>query len=78
MKCPYCERDMEKGEVQIGDAFQALLKSGGPVLWVPQNDCKKFLPKKTVSLIGNAEGYYCEQCAKVVAIFDERGADFLQ
>ena len=78
MKCPYCENVMEKGEVQVGDMFQVFLKSGGPVLWVPQKDCKKILPQKTVSLIGNAEGYYCDRCAKVVAIFDKRGADFLQ
>ena len=43
-----------------------------------QDDCKKLLPKKTVHLIGRAEGYYCENCGKVVAIFSERGAEFLQ
>ena len=78
MKCPYCEEDMEKGEVQIGDIIDARLNTGGPVLWIPKDDCKKLLPKKTVSLIGRAEGYYCRECAKVVGIFTERGADFLQ
>ena len=46
MKCPYCGNEMEKGEVQVGDILQAKLKSGGPVLWVSEEDCKKILPKK--------------------------------
>lgn len=78
MRCPYCESDMEKGEVQIGDIIEAKLKTGGPVLWIPQKDSKKVLPSKTVNLIGKAEGYYCEKCGKVVGIFCERGAEFLQ
>lgn len=78
MKCPYCESEMEKGEVQIGDVIDARLKMGGPVLWLPQTECKKILPKKTVHLVGKAEGYYCEKCGKVVGIFSERGAEFLQ
>lgn len=78
MKCPYCESEMEKGEVQIGDLMDSYLKMGGPVLWLPQAECKKILPKKTVHLVGKAEGYYCEKCGKVVGIFSERGAEFFQ
>ncbi len=78
MKCPYCENDMEKGEIQIGDIIDARLKTGGPVLWIPKDDCKKLLPKKTVRLTGIAEGYYCKKCAKAIGIFSEKGAEFLQ
>jgi len=78
MKCPYCGNEMEKGEVQVGDILQAKLNSGGPVLWVPEEDCKKILPKKTISLCGVGEGYYCEKCAKAVAIFEEKGTGILQ
>ncbi len=78
MKCSYCESDMEKGEIQIGDIIEAKFKTGGPVLWISQQDSKKLLPKKTVSLIGKAEGYYCKKCGKVVGIFNERGGEFLQ
>ena len=78
MKCPYCENEMEKGEVQIGDLIDSYLKMAGPVLWLPQTECKKMVPKRTVYLVGKAEGYYCQKCEKVVGIFNERGAEFLQ
>ncbi len=71
MKCPYCEKEMEKGEVQIGDIIEARLKTGGPVRWISEKECKKLLPKRTVPLTGKAEGYYCNQCQKVIGIFDE-------
>lgn len=77
MNCPYCGKEMEKGEVQIGDSISALVR-GGHAVWVPQKECKKILPKNTVNLKPTAEGYYCDQCVKVVAIFDDRGADFFQ
>lgn len=78
MKCPKCGNEMEKGEVQVGDIFEAKFRSGGPVLWIPEEDGKKLLPKKTIRLDNVGEGYYCEKCAKVVAMFDEKGVDFFQ
>ena len=71
MKCPYCKIEMKKGEVQIGDILQAKLKCGIPVLWIAEEDCKKLLPKETVSLSNVGEGYYCEMCEKVVAVFEK-------
>lgn len=71
MKCPYCSNEMKKGEVQIGDILQAKIKCGIPVLWIPEEDCKKLLPKETVSLSNAGEGYYCEVCEKVVTIFEK-------
>lgn len=78
MNCSYCEKEMQKGEVQIGDIFESIFKSSGPVVWIAEDECKKILPKNTVHLKVKAEGYYCEQCGKVVATFEERGAEFLQ
>lgn len=79
MKCPYCGKEMQKGEVQSGDLFDNLFNNrGGSVLFVSEDECKKLVPKKSVSLKVNGEGYYCEACGKVVGIFDERGADFWQ
>jgi len=78
MNCPYCGDEMKKGEVQTGSAVNRMLRSGDSVLWIPEEDCAKIIPKKTINLATVAEGYYCEQCVKVVAIFDERGAGFFQ
>ena len=77
MNCPYCGKEMEKGEVQVGDAITALVK-GGYVLWLSETEKKKMVPKNTVQLCGVAEGYYCDKCIKVVAIFNERGDSFFQ
>lgn len=41
-------------------------------------EIKKIVPKNTVSLKVNGVGYYCEHCAKAVAIFEERGDEFFQ
>ena len=78
MNCPYCNKEMEKGEVQVGSFLDAKLFKGGNVIWIPEKDSKKMIPKNTINLYGIAEGYYCNQCIKVVAIFEDRGADFLQ
>ncbi|MBQ4537774.1 MAG: hypothetical protein II994_09205 [Lachnospiraceae bacterium] len=72
MKCPYCDCEMEKGEVQIGDIVEARLKTGGPVMWISENECKKLLPKETIRLEAKAEGYYCNQCEKAVAFFNQK------
>lgn len=58
--------------------LDAKLFKGGNVIWIPEKDSKKMIPKNTINLYGIAEGYYCNQCIKVVAIFEDRGADFLQ
>lgn len=78
MNCPFCGNEMAEGEVQTGFGRNALINVGEVVTWVPRKECKKIIPKGTVSLKVNAVGYYCEQCAKAVAIFEERGDDFFQ
>ncbi len=78
MKCLYCGNEMQKGEVQSGFWGGKVLNSGEHALWIPEAECKKLVPKTSVSLKVNGEGYYCETCGKVVGIFEERGADFFQ
>lgn len=78
MNCPYCGKEMQKGEVQSGSWGGKVLNAGEQALWIPEAECKKIVPKVSVSLKVNGEGYYCEKCAKVVGIFEKRGADFFQ
>lgn len=78
MFCPYCGKEMQKGEIQTGNWGGRILNHEERVLWIPEPECKKFVPKTSVSLKVNGEGYYCEACGKVVGIFEERGADFWQ
>ena len=46
MKCPYCENDMEKGEVQIGDIIDARLKTGDLFCGFLRMTAKNFYRKK--------------------------------
>lgn len=78
MKCPYCGKEMKKGKVKIGDTIGNLLKAGEVATYIPEEECGKLLPKNTLNLDINAEGFYCDACKKVVAVFSERGDSFFQ
>lgn len=77
MICPYCGKEMEKGEVQIGDSIEAKIKRGEVVLWVPDEERKKFVPKNSVRLKTWGVAFYCRDCEKVIAEFDKREPEFL-
>lgn len=70
MQCPECGNEMQKGVVEIRDSH--LLLPQVMVRWCPEEEKKKLFKKNAISLSLNAEGYYCDTCMKVVAIFDER------
>lgn len=78
MNCLYCGKEMQKGEVQSGYWGGKFFDKGEHALWIPEAECEKMVPKTSVSLKVNGEGYYCEACGKVVGIFEERGTDFWQ
>lgn len=69
MKCPYCGKGMKKGKVKITDA---LLNITNNVLWYPEEELANKIKRNYVKLTFDAEGYYCDECMKVVSIFDER------
>ena len=69
MKCPECGNEMKKGVVEILDGH---LLPTVVVSWCPEEEKKKFFRKNAISLRLKAEGYYCDECMKVVAIFEER------
>ena len=78
MKCPYCGKGMKKGKVKVGDTIGNLLKAGEVVTYIPEEESGKIIPKNTLNLDVNAEGFYCDDCKKVVAVFNERGNSFFQ
>lgn len=77
MICPHCGKEMKKGEVQMGDSVQAKIKRGTVVLWVPDEEKGKFVPKNSVRLKAWGEAFYCPDCEKVIAEFDKREPEFL-
>ncbi|MBE6851273.1 MAG: hypothetical protein E7504_06015 [Ruminococcus sp.] len=70
MKCPYCEKEMQKGEIRFSDDLSAFIKFFQGPRWVSEEDIERIIPKNTVQLSHVAETYYCEACGKAVAYFD--------
>ena len=73
MKCPYCEKEMEKGYIQCRDGLH----------WTPKKQKVAALAGlgSGAVLIGSEEGivpnttaiaYHCELCKKVIIDYSER------
>ena len=71
MKCPECGNKMREGFVEVKEAG-SLTQRDTMVTWYPEEERGKMFKKDGVSLWLKADGYYCDQCMKVIAIFDER------
>lgn len=69
MKCTECVNEMKKGIVEVRDGH---LLPQAVVSWCPEEEKGKFIRKHAISLNLKAEGYYCDECMKVIAIFEER------
>lgn len=70
MKCPACGKEMRNGIVKT-QAFGSLLNDA-MVSWYPDEDKEKWIQTNAVSLRLNAKGYYCDECMKVFAVFEEK------
>lgn len=71
MKCPECGSECKKGLVEVKDAG-SLTQALTMVNWYPEENAEKKIRKDAISLQIKAEGYYCEECMKVYAAFEER------
>ncbi len=69
MNCPVCGNKMKKGTVEVIDGR---LVSATALGWYPDEEKTKFIRKNAISLSLKGEGYYCDECMKVFAVFDER------
>lgn len=70
MKCPECGAECKKGYVEVTNAG-SLTQSLTMAVWHPQENKGKLIKKNFVSLRKKADGYYCEECMKVYAVFEE-------
>ncbi len=70
MKCPECNKEMKKGEIKASGG--TLTEFGTSLGWFPDESKGKLLKKGAVSLKLYGEGWYCDECMKVFASFDER------
>lgn len=42
------------------------------IIWYPEEDLEKRSKKNGVSLKLKAKAYYCDECMKVISVFDEK------
>lgn len=68
--CPTCGNRMQKGIVkaqEIGSIMNNVM-----VNWFPDADKDKLLQTNAITLRLKGEGYYCDECMKVFAEFEEK------
>jgi hypothetical protein len=71
VKCPECGNKLKKGVVEAKSAG-SLTQSLTMVSWYPEEYKGKLVRKDIVHLKLTADGYYCDECMKVYAAFEEK------
>lgn len=71
MKCPECGKELRKGFVEARNAG-SLTNSLTMVTWYSEENRGKLLKKHPVSLPIDGEGWYCCDCMKVFAVFEQK------
>ena len=71
MKCPECGNECKKRFIEAKDTG-SLTQSLTMATWYPEEDKGKIIKKDYVKLSLKAEGYYCDECMKVYAVFEEK------
>ena len=68
--CPICGNELRKGSVKVqttGGLFNEVVMS-----WNPDEDKDKWIKTNTVPLRLSGKAYYCDECMKVFAEFEEK------
>ena len=71
MKYPECGKECRKGFIEAKDGG-SLTQMFTSVIWYPEEEKKNKIRKSTVHLSLYGEGYYCDECMKVIGIFTEK------
>ena len=71
MKCPECGNELKKGVIEAKDAG-SLSQSLTMLTWYPEEDTRKLVKKNIINLRLKTDGYYCDECMKVYAAFEEK------
>ncbi len=71
MKCPECGKECPKGVIEAQDVG-SLTQLTTLLSWYPDDQKDKFIRKGVVNLKLYGEGYYCDECMKVFAVFQEK------
>ena len=70
-KCPFCNGELKQGIVEAMTVW-SLLNTNTLVRFLEKEDENKIIKKSAIKLNIRGDGYYCEECMKVVAVFKEK------
>ena len=70
MKCPKCGKNCKKGVVHARNPRMMVIDWPGDLRWYPEESAGKLLKSGEVQLSYEGEGFYCEDCEKVYAVFE--------
>ena len=65
MKCPYCDKEMIHGDIQLYEMGSVILHMPATMKFKPDDREKKNLVADPIKKI---EGWYCDKCNKIVSI----------
>lgn len=68
MKCPYCEKELIQGKIKLYATGSLLVEHYATIKFVFDDDSRKTL--KGDQFYTEPEGYYCDDCKKIVACFN--------
>lgn len=71
MKCPECGKECRRGVIKAKNAG-SLTQFFTTVIQYSDGEKNKEVRKGTVTIELYAEGYYCDECMKVFAAFNEK------
>lgn len=71
MKCPECGNELKKGVIEAKYAG-SLSQSLTMLTWYPEEYKRKLVKKNIINLRLKTDGYYCDECMKVYAAFEEK------
>lgn len=70
-KCPFCNGHLKQGVVEAMTAG-SLLNTNTLVRFFDKEDENKIIKKSAIKLNIRGEGHYCEECMKVITVFNEK------
>lgn len=70
-KCPFCNGELKEGIVETLTAG-SLLNTNTLVRFFPKDEENKMIKRNAIQLRISGNGYYCEECMKVIAVFEEK------
>lgn len=68
MNCPFCNSEMTNGIVKVSGSIPLSYN----VSWFSDEEKNNIFKENLIELSNSTKGYYCENCNKIIAIYDKK------